>query len=196
MELPLPERLRVVRRGIDPAEFDPDRVRGHRVVALAERWNVPPGSRIVLIPPLPPEDRGHLLMLRALARLPRIDCVALFAGGPDGAGVIALARQWGERRTVRLIAGNHEEMFLDSFEKREVLRHFLRYGGRETMLSYPVDLTEWNAADLAEAQALMAAAVPGEDNDYPNRAEDMILTQLGVGPVFEPKQPRAKGTRR
>jgi serine/threonine protein phosphatase 1 len=95
--------------------------------------------------------------------------------GPDSAGVIAQAREWGERRTVRLIAGNHEEMFLDSFEKREVLRHFLRYGGRETVLSYPVDLTEWNSADMEEAQALMAAAVPAEDLDYLARAEDMIL---------------------
>ncbi len=80
-----PERIRVARRGIDPAELDPERVRGHRVAALAERWNLPPGFRVVLVPSLPPEDRGHLLMLRAVARLPRVDCVTLFAGRFDQA---------------------------------------------------------------------------------------------------------------
>ena len=50
--------------------------------------------------------------------------------GPDSAGVIALARAWQSRRTVRALMGNHEEMLLDAFENEEVLRHFLRFGGR------------------------------------------------------------------
>lgn len=35
--------------------------------------------------------------------------------------------------------GNHEEMFLDLLEDIEVLRPFLRFGGRETVLSYGID---------------------------------------------------------
>ena len=39
--------------------------------------------------------------------------------GPDSAGVIRLAREWGkERREVRYLAGNHEEMFLESFDRQ------------------------------------------------------------------------------
>jgi serine/threonine protein phosphatase 1 len=95
--------------------------------------------------------------------------------GPDSAGVVRLAREWGERRQVRLILGNHEEMLLESLEKRETLRHFLRYGGRETVLSYPIDVAEWNSADLGQAQAMMRAAIPAAHLDYFNRAEDMIL---------------------
>ena len=35
-----PTLVRVVHRWIDPDEFDPERVRGHRVQALAERWGI------------------------------------------------------------------------------------------------------------------------------------------------------------
>src|SRR5690606_26225502 len=46
--------------------------------------------------------------------------------GPDSAGVVARARAWQQQRMVRILAGNHEEMFLDSFDDAETLRHFLR----------------------------------------------------------------------
>ncbi len=39
---------------------------------------------------------------------------------------------------MRILAGNHEEMFVESFRRKEVLRHFLRFGGRETLLSYGI----------------------------------------------------------
>ena len=42
--------------------------------------------------------------------------------GPDSAGVLEAAIALCARRPVRLIAGNHEEMLLMSFERREVLR--------------------------------------------------------------------------
>ena len=59
--------------------------------------------------------------------------------GPDSAGVVARARAWQRQRPVRILMGNHEEMFLSSFEKAETLRHFLRFGGKETVLSYGID---------------------------------------------------------
>lgn len=94
--------------------------------------------------------------------------------GPDSAGVVRMARAWQARRGARLIAGNHEEMFLLALEDPGTLRHFLRYGGRETALSYPLDPEAWVAADLAEAQALLGAAVPEDDIAYLSEAEDMI----------------------
>jgi serine/threonine protein phosphatase 1 len=94
--------------------------------------------------------------------------------GPDSAEVVRLARELAGRRTVRHIAGNHEEMFLDSFDNADVLRHFLRYGGRETLLSYPIEEQEYRDADLAGTQALMKRAIPSEDRDYLAAAEDYV----------------------
>jgi serine/threonine protein phosphatase 1 len=94
--------------------------------------------------------------------------------GPDSAGVIALARDWQARRPVRILMGNHEEMFLEALEDAEVLRHFLRYGGRETLLSYPIDPEAYTRADLAETQALARAAIPAEDLEFIRTFEDSI----------------------
>ncbi|PLK26505.1 metallophosphoesterase family protein [Novosphingobium sp. TH158] len=94
--------------------------------------------------------------------------------GPDSAGVITAARMWAEQRRVRFIAGNHEEMFLDSFDSIETLRHFIKYGGKETLLSYPIDPQAYTAAEIEELQALMRQAVPKEDLDFLNGFEDTI----------------------
>lgn len=95
--------------------------------------------------------------------------------GPDSAGVIDAAIAWGTRRRVRLLAGNHEEMFLDSLERTEVLRHFLRYGGKETVLSYPIDRTGYRELSLEQLQARMIEAVPRAHIDYLQAAEDAVL---------------------
>ena len=97
--------------------------------------------------------------------------------GPDSSGVLRLAREWQSRRPLRALMGNHEEMFLESFAKEEVLRQFLRHGGRETILSYPVDPEVYGEATLGETQALMRASVPAEDLVFMQSMEDMI--QLG-----------------
>lgn len=94
--------------------------------------------------------------------------------GPDSSGVIAAARAWAQRRTVRCLAGNHEEMFLESFDDEAVLRHFLRHGGRETLLSYPIDPEEYLCATLEDVQALMRERVPEADLAYIRAMEDMI----------------------
>ncbi|HQV03534.1 MULTISPECIES: metallophosphoesterase family protein [unclassified Novosphingobium] len=94
--------------------------------------------------------------------------------GPDSAGVLRLARAWQERRPLRALMGNHEEMFLDALEKEDVLRHFLRYGGRETILSYPVDAQAYAEATLAQTQDLIRAALPAEDLSFMRGMEDMI----------------------
>lgn len=95
--------------------------------------------------------------------------------GPDSAGVIAAARAWQGRRKVRILAGNHEEMFLDAFHDKQVLRQFLRHGGRETVLSYPIDHAAYDEADFAQAQAMMRAAVPQADLDFLRGFEDQFV---------------------
>ena len=95
--------------------------------------------------------------------------------GPDSAGVLAAARALAGRIKVRILCGNHEEMFLRSFTDVEALRGFLRFGGRETVLSYPVDASAWNMATLGEAQQLMRDAVPAEDVTFIESFEDLIV---------------------
>jgi serine/threonine protein phosphatase 1 len=108
--------------------------------------------------------------------------------GPDSAGVIASARAWQARRPVRIIAGNHEEMFLLAFEKEDVLRAFLRHGGRETVLSYPVDPVAYAGADYPGVQALMNAAVPLGDREFIAGFEpsiqvgDYLFVHAGIAP--------------
>ncbi|HZU63105.1 MAG TPA: metallophosphoesterase family protein [Novosphingobium sp.] len=97
--------------------------------------------------------------------------------GPDSAGVIALARAWQQRRPVRILAGNHEEMLLEGLERLEVLRHLLQHGGRETALSFGVDAQAYLKATWEEAQALLRAAVPADVLDFLRSFEDHV--QLG-----------------
>jgi serine/threonine protein phosphatase 1 len=95
--------------------------------------------------------------------------------GPDSAGVIARARRWGDERKVDLLIGNHEEMFLDSFEDTGILRHFLRHGGRQTVLSYGIPQQAYDEATLEELQQLMAARVPQGDRDYLSAGRDYLV---------------------
>lgn len=94
--------------------------------------------------------------------------------GPDSAGVVAMARELQARRTVRIITGNHEEMFLQSLEDAEILRHFLRYGGRETVLSYGIDAQTYRDATLDETQAMLREAVPAGDIAFICGFEDHV----------------------
>ncbi|MEE4155614.1 MAG: metallophosphoesterase family protein [Erythrobacter sp.] len=95
--------------------------------------------------------------------------------GPDSAGVIAAARAWQERRSVRILMGNHEEMFLDSFERPEVLRHFLKHGGAETLASYGIDRKELAMRDPEDLLGMIAAFVPERDIDFIAGFEEMII---------------------
>lgn len=111
--------------------------------------------------------------------------------GPGSADVVALARAWQARRTVRILAGNHEEMFLRSFDELEMFRHFLRHGGRETVLSYGVPRREFGMAELEDAQQMMRDRVPPEDIDFLNGFEDSVTIgdYLFVHAGIDPRVP-------
>ncbi len=95
--------------------------------------------------------------------------------GPDSAGVIGHARDWCRRRPVRCIAGNHEEMFLESFGDKEMLRHFLKHGGRETILSYGIERRRYKELSLDEMQDELHVLVPEEHRTFLGEFEDMIV---------------------
>ena len=161
---------------------------------------VPPGERIYAVGDI----HGRRDLFEALvcgidqddAASPAASTTVILLGdlvdrGADSAGVLALARDWQQRRRVRILAGNHEEMFLRSFHSLETFRHFLRHGGRETVLSYGIDRTEFAKADLEEAQQMMRAAVPAEDVAFIETFEDMIAVgdYLFVHAGIDPAKP-------
>ena len=109
--------------------------------------------------------------------------------GPDSAGVVTRTRVWQQTRNVRVLAGNHEEMFLAAFEKPEALRHFLKHGGRETMLSYGMSTKQLATLSLEELFERLPQQVPQSTRDYIAgfetmiRAGDYVFVHAGIDPT-------------
>lgn len=109
--------------------------------------------------------------------------------GPDSAGVVARTRQWQQARNVRVLAGNHEEMFLAAFEKPEALRHFLKHGGRETMMSYGLSARQLAERSLEDLFDDLPQVVPQSERDYIAdfetmvRAGDYVFVHAGIDPA-------------
>jgi serine/threonine protein phosphatase 1 len=57
--------------------------------------------------------------------------------------------------------GNHEEMLLEALERVEVLRHFVTYGGKETILSLGVPEATYAEATWDELQTMLGQAFNG-----------------------------------
>ncbi len=79
-----PDRLRVIPRGVDPGAFDPARIGDDRVAALAERFRLPAGAPVVMLPGRLTRWKGQAVLLRALARMARRDAVAVLVGSDQG----------------------------------------------------------------------------------------------------------------
>ncbi len=145
---------------------------------------VPDGERYYVVGDI----HGRLDLFDALveeieaddARSPAAQTTVVLLGdlidrGPESAGVIDRARDWGRQRKVRYIAGNHEEMFLESFEDKEMLRHFVKHGGRETILSYGIKRKRYNELTIKALQAELHDLIPEEDRLFLNGFEDMVV---------------------
>ncbi len=111
--------------------------------------------------------------------------------GPESAQVVANARAWQQRRQVNILTGNHEQMFLESFDNAQVLRQFIRHGGRETILSYGVPEDRYNEATIEQLQELLHRHVPREDRDFIASFDDLIVAgdylfvHAGIKPEVE-----------
>ncbi|MFZ1741931.1 MAG: metallophosphoesterase family protein [Pontixanthobacter sp.] len=169
--------------------------------------SVPVGQRVYVIGDI----HGRLDLLDALVRAIETDdqqsakaeTTIIFLGdlvdrGPQSAGVIKLAMLWQEYRNIRFLTGNHEEMFLDAFKDVEVMRHFLKHGGRETILSYGVTPKQFNKASIEDLQVLMQEHVPKGDRKFLKSFENMIeigdymFVHAGINPkrAMDEQKPR------
>ncbi len=74
------ERLRIIPRGVDLLRFDPEQVSVPRIIQLAERWQLPDGVPVVMLPGRLTRWKGQHLLLDALTRLGDQELIALFVG--------------------------------------------------------------------------------------------------------------------
>ncbi|GAB4394595.1 MAG: glycosyltransferase family 4 protein [Kiloniellaceae bacterium] len=94
-----PARLRVVRRGIDIARFDPDKVSAERMIQLTNRWRLPDGVPLILMPGRLSRWKGQAVLLEALTHLRDIDFRCVLVGSDQG--------RTGYRRELEALISSH-----------------------------------------------------------------------------------------
>jgi serine/threonine protein phosphatase 1 len=148
---------------------------------------VPDGMRVYAIGDI----HGRNDLLQGLLKQIEADDVArgaadthiIFLGdlmdrGPDSAGVIDTAMALrDDGRKVRFLMGNHEEVFVRACRKNDpkVTRFFLRIGGEETVLSYPITRAEYMTLDMEQLSQRLGSLVPQAHLDFIQSFEDQII---------------------
>lgn len=79
-----PEKIRVIYRGVDLKKFDPVRVSPERIIQLAQRWRLPDGYPVIMLPGRLTRWKGQEVLIRALAELGRHDVRCLLVGSDQG----------------------------------------------------------------------------------------------------------------
>lgn len=79
-----PERIEVIHRGVDLDIFAPQAVPVARILALAQRWRLPDGVPVVMLPGRLTRWKGQTVFLEALARLGDVECMGVIVGGDQG----------------------------------------------------------------------------------------------------------------
>jgi glycosyltransferase involved in cell wall biosynthesis len=75
-----PSKLRVIHRGVEPAQFNPARIMPQRMVELTSRWRLPDEVPLILLPGRITRWKGHHVLVEALARLPHRHFFCLMVG--------------------------------------------------------------------------------------------------------------------
>jgi serine/threonine protein phosphatase 1 len=108
------------------------------------------------------------------------DTTLIFLGdlvdrGPDSMGVVERVRQLAATDgDVRLLLGNHEEIFLAALNgDMRALKLFCRIGGRETALSYGLSAADYERMDYDELAQALAAAVPADHQTFLSAGTEM-----------------------
>ncbi len=80
-----PDRLRVIPRGVDLAEFDPEKITAERIDRLLASWQLDRSKRIIMLPARISARKGHTWLLKALHHLWRQDkaedSICIMVGG-------------------------------------------------------------------------------------------------------------------
>jgi glycosyltransferase involved in cell wall biosynthesis len=73
-----------VHRGVDLSRFDPNRVSQERIIQLAQRWRLPDGYPVIMLPGRLTRWKGQTVLIEALAMLGRRDVRCLLVGSDQG----------------------------------------------------------------------------------------------------------------
>lgn len=183
-----------------------------RSTATVPLGSIPQGQRVYAIGDI----HGRLDLLDLLleqihaddATRPPAETLLLILGdlidrGPHSAQVVE--RLWKlktEGANIRLLLGNHEEVFLTALSGDvKALKFFNRIGGRETILSYGFDEDEYNALDYPALLEQLIARVPMEHREFIEAFEDLIIlgdyafVHAGVRPEAPLAQQKASDLR-
>lgn len=97
--------------------------------------------------------------------------------GPASRQVIDRVMQLSrELASLKLVMGNHEEVFLGALEGDAQAFHlFRRIGGRETMLSYGITAGDIDRLEDAALMALLADRVPTAHADFLRGFDDIVI---------------------
>jgi len=79
-----PAKIRIVHRGVDLSRFDPARVSQERIIQLAQRWRLPDGYPVIMLPGRLTRWKGQTVLIEALAMLGRRDVRCLLVGSDQG----------------------------------------------------------------------------------------------------------------
>ncbi|APG62351.1 serine/threonine protein phosphatase [Sphingorhabdus lutea] len=149
--------------------------------------SIPDGMRVYAIGDI--HGRNDLLVIlldmikQDMASAPNLQHHIIFLGdlvdrGDSSADVIdtCINLQKSEKNA-RFIAGNHEEVFVKAYRKGDAktLRFFLRIGGKETLLSYPISKAEFMSLDYEELADRIKTLIPEEHIIFMENFEDMIV---------------------
>lgn len=163
--------LKLLRRAIEPAPPTARIPDGRRIYAIGDIH----GRRDLLDQLLFRIDADE--RTRGPARTQLIFLGDLVDRGPDSAGVVqrALELKQAGGADVRLLMGNHEEVFLKALQgSLEALRFFVKIGGRATILSYGFAPDEYGALDYPELLERLIARVPSAHIEFLKTFEDTI----------------------
>src|SRR4051812_33432938 len=158
-----PERVRVLRNGVDLAIFRPptDREAGRRALGFTRPTLLAVGNLIPL--------KRHALIVEALADLPETD-LAIAGDGPERPRIEALVRQHGLADRVRLLGRLKQESLVGIYGAADLLVHpSLREGWPNVLLESmacgtPVLATNFDSVSeivvTPEAGRIVAEATP------------------------------------
>ena len=96
--------------------------------------------------------------------------------GPDLRGVVARVRELFQAGGVRLIKGNHEEVFVEAARGcRHAASALVRIGGMATILSYGISEAEAREGSFADLAHLLQRRIPPDDVNFLDKSESCVV---------------------
>ena len=150
-----PERVRVLRNGVDLAAFRPpaDREAARRALGFMRPTLLAVGNLVPL--------KRHTLIVEALSHLPGVD-LAIAGDGPERPRIEALARRLGLADRVRLLGRVPRESLPDIYGAADILIHpSLREGWPNVLLESMACGTPVLAADFDSVREIVGEPEAG-----------------------------------